>query len=82
VKPQFEVGRPCRQGGIVRNDTLRREAVDRVAAFAAKSGTNSWRGGEPRSRPEREPRGVFAPPVDGTRITTEYLRITVRRVER
>jgi len=39
VKPQFEVGKGrVGKGGIVRNDTLRREAVDGVAAFAREIG--------------------------------------------
>jgi 23S rRNA (cytidine1920-2'-O)/16S rRNA (cytidine1409-2'-O)-methyltransferase len=41
VKPQFEVGREkVGKGGVVRDDALRREAVDRVAAFARDLG---WR---------------------------------------
>ena len=39
VKPQFEVGKGrVGKGGIVRNDTLRRETVDGVAAFAREIG--------------------------------------------
>jgi 23S rRNA (cytidine1920-2'-O)/16S rRNA (cytidine1409-2'-O)-methyltransferase len=39
VKPQFEVGRAGRgRGGVVRDDELRRAAVDAVAAFATGQG--------------------------------------------
>ncbi len=39
VKPQFEVGRErVGKGGVVRDDTLRSEAVDSVAAWAADLG--------------------------------------------
>jgi 23S rRNA (cytidine1920-2'-O)/16S rRNA (cytidine1409-2'-O)-methyltransferase len=41
VKPQFEVGREkVGKGGVVRDDALRREAVERVVAFARDLG---WR---------------------------------------
>jgi len=39
VKPQFEVGRGrVGKGGVVRDDALRREAVDGIAAFAREAG--------------------------------------------
>jgi len=39
VKPQFEVGKGrVGKGGVVRDDTLRREAVDGIAAFAREIG--------------------------------------------
>jgi 23S rRNA (cytidine1920-2'-O)/16S rRNA (cytidine1409-2'-O)-methyltransferase len=39
VKPQFEVGKGrVGKGGVVRDDTLRREAVDGIAAFARETG--------------------------------------------
>jgi len=39
VKPQFEVGKGrVGKGGIVRDDTLRRQAVDGIAAFARETG--------------------------------------------
>jgi 23S rRNA (cytidine1920-2'-O)/16S rRNA (cytidine1409-2'-O)-methyltransferase len=39
VKPQFEVGKGrVGKGGVVRDDALRREAVDGIAAFARESG--------------------------------------------
>jgi len=39
VKPQFEVGKGrVGKGGVVRDDTLRREAVDGIAAFARDIG--------------------------------------------
>lgn len=39
VKPQFEVGKGrVGKGGVVRDDALRREAVDGIAAFARETG--------------------------------------------
>jgi len=39
VKPQFEVGKGrVGKGGVVRDDALRREAVDGIAAFARDTG--------------------------------------------
>jgi len=39
VKPQFEVGKGrVGKGGVVRDDTLRREAIDGIAAFARETG--------------------------------------------
>jgi len=39
VKPQFEVGKGrVGKGGVVRDDALRREAVDGIAAFACETG--------------------------------------------
>jgi 23S rRNA (cytidine1920-2'-O)/16S rRNA (cytidine1409-2'-O)-methyltransferase len=39
VKPQFEVGKGrVGKGGVVRDDALRREAVEGIAAFARESG--------------------------------------------
>ncbi len=39
IKPQFEVGRAgLGKGGIVKSDVLRREAVERVIAFAGEVG--------------------------------------------
>ena len=39
VKPQFEVGKGrVGKGGVVRDDALRREVVDRIAAFARETG--------------------------------------------
>lgn len=46
VKPQFEVGRErLGSGGVVRDPTLRVEAVDRIAAAATELGwREAWRG--------------------------------------
>jgi 23S rRNA (cytidine1920-2'-O)/16S rRNA (cytidine1409-2'-O)-methyltransferase len=39
VKPQFEVGKGrVGKGGVVRDDTMRREAVDGITAFARETG--------------------------------------------
>ena len=48
VKPQFEVGRErLSPGGVVRDDGLRREAVDRVVAAAEDSAGPRRGGSEP-----------------------------------
>ncbi len=38
VKPQFEVARDVAEGGVVRDDAVRRETIDQVAREAAKLG--------------------------------------------
>ncbi|MEK6608012.1 MAG: SAM-dependent methyltransferase, partial [Myxococcota bacterium] len=38
VKPQFEVGRGGAKHGVVRDERLRRGAIDGIAAFARQSG--------------------------------------------
>jgi Predicted rRNA methylase len=39
VKPQFEVGKGrVGKGGVVRDDALRHEAIDGIAAFARETG--------------------------------------------
>jgi 23S rRNA (cytidine1920-2'-O)/16S rRNA (cytidine1409-2'-O)-methyltransferase len=60
IKPQFEVGkRDIGKGGIVRDDVKRKEAVDRVVAFAGELGF--------------EVRGLIESPVKGAEGNVEYL---------
>jgi 23S rRNA (cytidine1920-2'-O)/16S rRNA (cytidine1409-2'-O)-methyltransferase len=41
IKPQFEVGKSgLGKGGIVKNDKIRKEAVDKVVEFARSIGFN------------------------------------------
>ncbi|HEY3055925.1 MAG TPA: TlyA family RNA methyltransferase [Thermoanaerobaculia bacterium] len=60
IKPQFEVGKgDVGKGGIVRDETKRREAVDGVVAFARENGFDV--------------RGVIESPVKGAEGNIEYL---------
>jgi len=60
IKPQFEVGKAdVGKGGIVRDETKRREAVDGIFEFASESGFDV--------------RGVIDSPVKGAEGNMEYL---------
>jgi len=60
VKPQFEVGRArVGKGGVVRDDALRREAADRVAAQAAELGHPERGRAESRLAGPRGNREIF-----------------------
>jgi 23S rRNA (cytidine1920-2'-O)/16S rRNA (cytidine1409-2'-O)-methyltransferase len=60
IKPQFEVGKAdVGKGGIVRDETKRREAVDGIVEFASESGFDV--------------RGVIDSPVKGAEGNMEYL---------
>lgn len=60
IKPQFEVGKgEVGKGGIVRDETRRRQAVDEVVAFARDS--------------EFDVRGVVESPVKGAEGNVEFL---------
>jgi 23S rRNA (cytidine1920-2'-O)/16S rRNA (cytidine1409-2'-O)-methyltransferase len=60
IKPQFEVGKAdVGKGGIVRDETKRREAVDSVVAFAKEAGF--------------EVRGLIESPIKGAEGNVEYL---------
>ena len=60
VKPQFEVGKgEVGRGGIVRDDAKRREALDRIVAFATEIGL--------------EPVGAIDSPIEGAEGNREYL---------
>ena len=60
IKPQFEVGKgKVGKGGIVRDEALRRAAVDAVVAFAREIGL--------------EVAGVIESPIEGAQGNREYL---------
>jgi 23S rRNA (cytidine1920-2'-O)/16S rRNA (cytidine1409-2'-O)-methyltransferase len=60
IKPQFEVGRSgLGKGGIVKNDRLRKEAVDRVTECAVSEGLSLM--------------GVVRSPIEGGDGNIEYL---------
>ena len=60
IKPQFEVGRSgLGKGGIVKNDKIRRAAVDRVVDFARSVGLS--------------PVGLITSPIEGGDGNTEFL---------
>ncbi len=60
IKPQFEVGRAgLSKGGIVKNEKLRNEAVERVCAFAQSVGFSII--------------GLITSPIKGGDGNTEYL---------
>ena len=60
IKPQFEVGKgKVGKGGIVRDDALRREAVDGIVAFAREISL--------------EVAGVIESPIEGAEGNREYL---------
>ena len=60
IKPQFEVGKAdVGKGGIVRDETKRRDAVDGIVEFARESGFDV--------------RGVIDSPVKGAEGNVEYL---------
>ena len=60
IKPQFEVGRSgLGKGGIVKNDKIRRAAVDRVVDFAGSVGLI--------------PKGIITSPIEGGDGNTEFL---------
>ncbi len=60
IKPQFEVGKgKVGKGGIVRDDALRREAVDGIVAFAREI--------------RLEVAGVIESPIEGAEGNREYL---------
>lgn len=70
VKPQFEVGREqVGKGGVVRDDGLRREAVDRIAAEALRLGRRELGRAESRVAGPKGNREIFlrlsARAVDG-----------------
>jgi 23S rRNA (cytidine1920-2'-O)/16S rRNA (cytidine1409-2'-O)-methyltransferase len=60
VKPQFEVGKGrVGKGGVVRDDALRREAVDGIAAFARETGYEVLGEAESRVPGQKGNREVF-----------------------
>ncbi|HEY6096924.1 MAG TPA: TlyA family RNA methyltransferase [Candidatus Deferrimicrobium sp.] len=60
VKPQFEVGKGrVGKGGVVRDDTLRREAVDGIAAIARETGYEVLGAAESRVPGPKGNREVF-----------------------
>lgn len=60
IKPQFEVGRSgLGKGGIVKNDKLRRDAVDKVVSFASSLGLSCL--------------GLIESPIKGGDGNIEYL---------
>ncbi|HUA33374.1 MAG TPA: TlyA family RNA methyltransferase [Candidatus Binataceae bacterium] len=60
IKPQFEVGKgKVGKGGIVRDEALRRAAVDAIVAFAREIGL--------------EVAGVIESPIEGAQGNREYL---------
>jgi len=60
IKPQFEVGRAdVGKGGIVRDETKRKEAVDGIVQFARENGFDV--------------RGVIDSPIKGAEGNVEYL---------
>ena len=60
IKPQFEVGKAdVGKGGIVRDETKRREAVDSVVRFAGETGFKI--------------RGLLESPIKGAEGNVEYL---------
>ena len=60
VKPQFEVGKGrVGKGGVVRDDVLRRETVDGIAAFARETGYDVIGEAESRVRGPKGNREVF-----------------------
>jgi 23S rRNA (cytidine1920-2'-O)/16S rRNA (cytidine1409-2'-O)-methyltransferase len=62
VKPQFEVGKgKVGKGGVVRDDALRKEAVDGILAFARESGL--------------EVVGAIESPIHGAAGNLEYLAL-------
>jgi 23S rRNA (cytidine1920-2'-O)/16S rRNA (cytidine1409-2'-O)-methyltransferase len=66
IKPQFEVGkRDVGKGGIVRDESRRREAVQSVVRFAREAGFDV--------------RGVIESPVKGAEGNVEYLLSAVLR---
>ena len=65
IKPQFEVGRgTVGKGGIVRDESAREAAKDRVTAFVAEQGY--------------EIRGVTPSPITGQDGNVEYLLVAVK----
>ena len=65
IKPQFEVGRgTVGKGGIVRDESAREAAKDRVTAFVAEQGY--------------EIRGVTPSPITGQDGNIEYLLVAVK----
>ena len=60
IKPQFEVGRSgLGKGGIVRNDAIRKSAVDKVVSFAESVGFKT--------------KGIIISPIEGGDGNIEYL---------
>ena len=67
IKPQFEVGKPkIGKGGVVKNEKVRKEAVDKVVLFALSCGF--------------ELKGVIQSPIAGGDGNIEYLAY-FRKVE-
>lgn len=66
IKPQFEVGRSgLGKGGIVKDERVRRDAVERAIAFASSVGL--------------EHRGLIASPIEGGDGNTEFLAHFINR---
>ena len=61
IKPQFELPREeVGAGGIVREDDLRRKAVEKIRRFVADTGERQWM-------------GCVASPITGTDGNVEFL---------
>ena len=66
IKPQFEVGREqVGKGGIVRDETVRKAAVDRIEAFIARIGFTV--------------KGLIPSPITGQDGNVEFLIHAVRQ---
>ncbi|MCC6713577.1 MAG: TlyA family RNA methyltransferase [Candidatus Dadabacteria bacterium] len=66
IKPQFEVGKgEVGKGGIVRDETKRKEVVDKITAFASGLGMSV--------------KGVVESPITGADGNVEYLVCAVKR---
>jgi 23S rRNA (cytidine1920-2'-O)/16S rRNA (cytidine1409-2'-O)-methyltransferase len=67
IKPQFEVGKAdVGKGGIVRDETKRKEAVDGIVQFARENGFGV--------------RGVIVSPIKGAEGNVEYLMHASRTI--